>query len=345
MCRGGAALLVVFFHNSVSIFGADKYWGDKPFGNVFDFGHAGVYFFFVLSGFIIAHVHQRDLGRGAGQVAGYLLKRFIRVYPVYWLVLFSILPFYFLFPSMGMGFEKNASTIISSFLLMHLGSDNTVLTVAWTLYHELLFYVLFSVAIANRRLGFSVLAAWLVLCIFEWSSGTPLRGGVLLSPLNILFFMGIMSARLLRTGSIPMPAIMAVAGASLFLACGVEEVYVGLVDERMLFPFYGIGSVLIIVGLAVLETNGRFRTPNLLEFVGEASYSIYLTHFPLLSIFAKLFFALKLNAYVSPSVAYLFLVLLCVACGGAFHVLVEKPLLQWLSSRTYFRRLTQRSFA
>ncbi len=55
--RGIAAVLVVLAHTSASVFDQRKYWPANPVGPLFDFGHAGVEFFFVLSGFIILYAH------------------------------------------------------------------------------------------------------------------------------------------------------------------------------------------------------------------------------------------------------------------------------------------------
>src|SRR4051794_15071476 len=106
-CRAMAAILVVLYHTSHGIFRLDKYFGHKPFGHVFDFGFAGVDFFFVLSGFIMMHVHGRDIGQPRA-FASYLWKRFSRIYPAYWIVFAAILPVYFLVPSFGLGHERDA---------------------------------------------------------------------------------------------------------------------------------------------------------------------------------------------------------------------------------------------
>lgn len=50
--RGFAALIVLLFHNAL-IFASDKYWNNEFYNGIFGFGHSGVEFFFVLSGFII----------------------------------------------------------------------------------------------------------------------------------------------------------------------------------------------------------------------------------------------------------------------------------------------------
>jgi exopolysaccharide production protein ExoZ len=62
MARGVAALMVVFYHTTRSL-SLPQYLGYIPLNNVFGFGHAGVDFFFVLSGFIITRTHTVDIGR------------------------------------------------------------------------------------------------------------------------------------------------------------------------------------------------------------------------------------------------------------------------------------------
>lgn len=84
-----AALLVLAYHLDGSIFQTPKFWSETALGGFFGFGHAGVYFFFVLSGFIIASSHHDDIAR-PDRVANYLMRRIIRVYPVYWIVIIPI---------------------------------------------------------------------------------------------------------------------------------------------------------------------------------------------------------------------------------------------------------------
>ena len=82
--RGAAALLVVLYHCG-RMLSLPQYVGRIPLGNVFEFGHAGVDFFFVLSGFIIMHVHRGDLGR-PGRFGRYAWRRATRIVPMYWVV-------------------------------------------------------------------------------------------------------------------------------------------------------------------------------------------------------------------------------------------------------------------
>jgi exopolysaccharide production protein ExoZ len=115
--RAIAALMVVLFHCS-AILGEAKYW-HHSFDKYLVCGHRGVELFFVLSGIVILHAHRADMDN-PGALAIYLRKRFVRIYPIYWIVLLFIVPVFLLFPSFGTGMERQPSVIVSSIILVHL---------------------------------------------------------------------------------------------------------------------------------------------------------------------------------------------------------------------------------
>ncbi|HWK48159.1 MAG TPA: acyltransferase [Stellaceae bacterium] len=337
--RGLAALLVVLGHTSASVFDIPKYWATNPVGPLFDFGHAGVEFFFVLSGFIILFVHWADIGRGA-RSANFLRKRFLRIYPIYWLVLAALLVVYFAVPSFGEGFERDPDIILSSALLI-LGdrvSDTfkpiTIIPAAWTLYHEVLFYAFFMILILSRRIGAGLFLAWLVL------SSLPLFGADItgvaafyLAPYHLLFAMGMAAAWLYRRQRVPLPAVLAVLGPLLFFGAGMEEVWIGWLPIDLRSLVYGLGSMLSLLAYADLERRGRLRVPAALVLLGEASYALYLVHLPVLVLLAKLSTRLPGRDAIPLGVSYAVFVVTTVLIGVMFHLVVERPLLRRLNRR------------
>lgn len=97
--RGIAAVLVLLLHASKVGYLKFNY---AFLGYKFAFGYSGVDFFFVLSGFIIMQMHHQDLGQPARWRA-YAIKRIIRVFPIYWLVMLIIIPVYLVNANFGTG--------------------------------------------------------------------------------------------------------------------------------------------------------------------------------------------------------------------------------------------------
>ena len=159
--RAFAAAAVVLYHLNVAYFGNPEYF-PQGFFSPFSMGYAGVEFFFVLSGFIILLVHQSDIGR-PGTLGPFAMKRFLRVYPPLWVVLAGLVVLYALIPTMGGPDVRDPAGALATFLLVPAPTE-TLLGVAWTLRHEVMFYAVFAFLLLNRRVGAAVMAVWMSAC-------------------------------------------------------------------------------------------------------------------------------------------------------------------------------------
>lgn len=292
--RAFAAILVVLSHNGAEIFGNSKYWPRNPVPDLFDTGFAGVAYFFVLSGFIILHVHWEDVAANVG-VRTYLRKRFARIFPPYWIVLGAVISAYFLVPRFGDGFEREPWALLSSSLLiawrMHEpGMPLTIMVVAWTLYHEIMFYLIFAALVVHRRLGVCLFALWFAgsaVLLFVPAGKTLI--GFYCDPIHLLFGLGMAAAWVFRKAEVPRPGLVAAGGVAVYLAVSINELS-GTVPLPLLLHHlpYGVGAAMAVLGFAALERAGRLRVAALLAFLGEASYAIYLVHQPALVFFDKI---------------------------------------------------------
>ena len=333
--RGLAASLVVAFHLGTTIFDDPKYW-PEPLWPGFQAGHAGVYFFFVLSGFVMAWVHAKDINH-KDEITLYLLKRAVRIYPAYWILLICIVPLYFLLDGTGEGYETDWQAIVSSAILWPT-PQFPVLPVAWTLRHEVLFYILFVFLLIGRFIGTALLCAWFVFCttsLFTHNLSFPWN--FLFSPLNLLFPLGMVSAWAVKK-KFPLPALsLLLAGLITFAGCGWLDVRGH--GSNMLALGYGVASTFIITGGVTLEQNGRIRTPAIFNLLGNASYSIYLIHYPALSLLARIYFLLNFDQLLPREIGFASLFAGSILAGIAFHGLVEKPLMRQLKPQTITKRL------
>lgn len=77
---------------------------------MFGFGLYGVDFFFVLSGFIIYHIHQND-PREYGAARSFLSKRIRRIYTPYMPITFVLIAAYLFFPVFLRGIDHGAGLL------------------------------------------------------------------------------------------------------------------------------------------------------------------------------------------------------------------------------------------
>lgn len=326
--RGIAALLVVLFH-------ADKvmlnpaYWHAHVFGGLLVAGHAGVEFFFVLSGFIIAHVHAADIGRPE-RLRRYVTRRFERIYPLYWLVLTGVVALAVLGPDVNSLRHVDNAAIASSYLLAGTDSHGGALTVSWTLFHEVLFYLAFAVLIVDRSAGIAIGAVWAGLIVAAATVGVGGLPAYVTSPLNLLFAAGALAQIAVRTRRIRHPLLWAVIGIASFFALGVEEAWAPMLPGGARDLLYGLASAIALAGIVSRECDRPMAVPAPLSMLGAASYSIYLVHFPALSVVARVMRRAGLTGALPAELGCALLVTAVVVLGIALHVAVERPLLAWL---------------
>jgi exopolysaccharide production protein ExoZ len=254
--RGLAALAVVVMHSSMAA--AAGY-------SVLQYGWTGVDFFFVLSGFIIYH---STVARGRGP-REYASARFRRIYLPYCPVGIGIALLYLALPHVS-GSDRSWSWLPT--LTLAPVDAAPALAVAWTLKHEILFYLLFGLFYFSGLLPLG-LAGW-ALCIALGGDHLPFRA------VNLEFFFGIAAAILYRTKRAH-PAIA--LAAPLFLAAWI---WAGANDGGARV-FVGAAFACIIAPLAQLERRG-LGVPAPLVLLGAASYSLYLIHVPIISVVARI---------------------------------------------------------
>ncbi len=324
--RGFAALFVVLYHLNNSVWGIAKYFPD-PFSPLLSFGNAGVQFFFVLSGFIIYLVHADDTGRPR-RLLSFAFKRFVRVYPTYWVVLFAVLAALLMNPALGTLGERTVSRVAASVLLIPYPQD-PIVSVAWTLEHELLFYTIFSIVILNASIGKWVFVAWQAACLANTLAGSSeFPYGIIFSANNLLFSFGLAMAFLFRKWRCPAPGFVTISGALAFLAVGLHKVHAAspLTSDAYIVAF-GASSAIAILGACNYERRYGLLAPRLLDTLGDASYSIYLVHLPLLSLFAKALFASGLAGLLPEGLSLILMVCVVLAAGVMFSKLIEMPLI------------------
>lgn len=333
--RGLAAIIVVLYHTS-TLYAINL--NHAVYNNAFKFGKSGVDFFFVLSGFIIYIIHEKDFGKKE-KISQYIIKRFIRIFPLYWIVLsYKIITT-----------NENVGTYIASILLLPIVSPPLV-SVSWTLSYEILFYIIFGILILNNNKTIQsiiyiyltiILVYWIYNSIYEVNYSPKLK--FLYSYYYIEFFFGICAGYIYRKNIFTKGRyFMTIFGMALFIVFSYLSVksvnYIAATEnldnitrseslksyyENNSYIFFGIPSFFIISGISLIDKINKLKLNKYLLIIGDSSFSIYLIHSSLINIITKLINSNKLNIEYSIIPTILF----CIITGIVFHKLVEAPLL------------------
>jgi len=164
--RGLAAIWVAYSHIFFYEFKLDPtYHPTFSFGYFFNAAHGGILIFFALSGYVIGLTNQLPFSKT--NAIRYLLRRFIRLYPIYVVaIILGILSV----PT------DTWKTILGNFLFLQFAfsallSGNGVL---WTLHFEVIYYIIFlAVWYFRPKVLPLMLGSLIVACVFGYFSELP----------------------------------------------------------------------------------------------------------------------------------------------------------------------------
>jgi peptidoglycan/LPS O-acetylase OafA/YrhL len=334
--RGLAAVMVALMH-AANLMRVEHLSGHVGLGNVFGFGYVGVDFFFVLSGFIIAHVNSAEMGRAAS-VPRYLWCSFSRIYPIYWLILLLsmlLTTVGHLVAGKGLQWDMDLSDVATTVFLMPGVAELKYVGVAWSLCYEVVFYAVFCVLLLSVRAGTALFVAWAACVVAHalgWA-GTALP--FKLSDIQCLqFLFGMAVAALVQRYSLRVPSWMLPAAVMAFAPAVLLEVRGRWRPHSQPGAvLLGLGAAAIVLVLVGLERQKALRTPAWLVRMGSVSYSIYLGH--IVFINTAYWALLKLHLYhaLPETVVYGTGVAVGLGCTMLIGRCVELPLVQLLKDR------------
>ncbi|MEB3294100.1 MAG: acyltransferase [Synechococcales bacterium] len=348
--RGLAALAVFGYHLSFEL---QNKLGQAYPGNPFLLGWIGVDFFFVLSGLIIFYAHHRDLGKPK-QLKPFLIKRAIRIYPIYWVIAIALVLVQQVLPGFSDDAGLNLGYLLQSLLLWP-QSGNLILTASWTLSHEIFFYLIFALLITfPTRIMLPAFAVWISAILLNVAGFLqPLTKQLflldfILRPLNLEFLLGCAIAFLvLKRPQLRYPAFLYLGLGLLTLSSLVffQQSPILEAHDNLLRVFvFGIPFALILWGAVAIDLNKPTPSPALgasgqpgrslsaifdrsLLYLGNSSYSVYLIHAPILSVLGTLLVKLKSPFLMQPAIAPLLMTAIALPISILCYTLLEKPLL------------------
>lgn len=314
--RGIACLMLLFFH---ATFYADRSWGDsdKSWGalgvRLSDYLWVGVPMFFVVSGYCIA-ASIDSKRRKPHSIGDYFLRRIRRIYPPLWAALALAICF-------SIVVSQNAAILTHCKQIPHLGEFTTwqwvgnflaieswlplfsgawekiyVMPNTWTLCYEEQFYAMagLMLLLASRRyFSAALVVTVLTLAIRHLCRANDVKiVGFFFDGHWLLFAAGLFAYHYLHYASTKLK-LLTVAGLVAGMVYALldrrgQTEYVHRHLDDYIFTACGFAIALIVMWRWD-KSISQWRWLRPIAWCGKISYSIYLTHYPIVVVIASLF--------------------------------------------------------
>ncbi|SDI57651.1 acyltransferase family protein [Chryseobacterium jejuense] len=324
-----AAMAIVISHFNKDLFLYKIDYISKIFLNA----NVGVSYFFILSGFImIVAYHKKD----KIEYFDYYKNRFARIYPLYVLGLLLYLVTRYSNFSIYKGF------LYLFGLQSWIPGEAMILNFpGWSISVEFLFYLLFPLLYnyfyskGNKSIWVITVIIWIITQVFcTLYSGSFYYKGPHTESHELLYYFPLMHINEFLVGNLAGLFFVKNSGQKNY---DVPVVIIfGLLLLSLIFVplFYHNGLMaLLFIPLIILisKNNGtltRMFSWKPLEYLGEASYAVYITHIPVLYILREV---LKWGNYnFSIDIVFgIYIVVLIIVCI-LFYQFIEKPLRDYL---------------
>lgn len=349
--RGVAALMVVAFH----IFEAHTTSNQDQ---IINHGYLAVDFFYLLSGFVIGFAYDDRWGKMT--LKGFFKRRLIRLHPmvVMGMVIGAIF-FYFQGGSLFPGI--NQVPVGRMLLIMLIGCTLLPVPVSmdlrgwhemhplngpgWSLFFEYVVNILYALFI--RKFSNTLLAVLVFIsgcALIHLAVAGPngdVIGGWSLEPAQIRigltrvmfpFFGGLLLSRLTKTTQIK----NAFLWCSILLMIALSVPRIGGTDHLWMNGIYVSFCIIVLFPLIVYmgacgEITGD-KTSRIAKFLGDISFPIYITHYPLIYTYTAYVVDNKMplsKSFPMAILVYVSSILIAYACLKWY----DEPVRKWLSKR------------
>lgn len=307
-------------------------------------GHLGVDFFFVISGFIMVWTNWEQFG-ASGASGRFLLRRIGRIVPLYWVATTLGVALLANSPSLfSYGQQLDLRWILSCYLFVPTISPSgdlfsPLLGLGWTLNYEMYFYAVFALALLLPRF-FGVVALSL---FFAGSAAIgaliPFASPLLIqnsSWLLVEFVLGAWVGVLMRSGRTISGewarTLLAVSAVALALSLTVSPTNGGPAHRGpgglhlTRFVWWGVPcAVLLYASLSLRHDWLRSRLGQFLVLLGNGSYSIYLFQVFALPGTAIAIRMIDLGRWLHVDVLIVVMFVCSIAFGWVVYQTIERP--------------------
>ncbi len=325
----GAVLVVTYHFGAVEL----QYGPDRLITPFFGYGCIVIDAFFIVSGFLMGTLYKASPA-SAGAVADFAARRLARIYPAYWLITAAVFAVWRL--SCGRLFSHLVGSdprLISSLVLIPTAS-RPVLEVAWTLLHEVYFYLGFALLLALkpswRAGGAAVWALGVVVgYVLLRSPQSHPALALLVSPYTLEFIAGVglgwwapLMRRHASRSSLVAAALVWTGGMVL---TGFSPERRMATPEALQIALDGVTAFLLVYGLIAADLKRLWRCPPSLVAAGDWSYALYLIHTVVIAGVCLIWRPLSRPGLIDNALVYAVSLGLSLALSALFWNRLERP--------------------
>ena len=327
--RGFAILLVIIYHSYARWGGYYSFGYEFTNNPFFNFDRAGVWLFFVISGFVITMSLER-----CKNFSQFIFKRWLRLFPamlVASVVLFSLNRIFPLrldgmphFSDLIGGLSFVSPNILNSYFGFHLRDLEGGF---WSLYNEVFFYFIFGALYFSMPKKYAIF----IIAILSYIGNILLQNSqnpVVFEFLKIYVIAGVQNYYLFLTGILLYEYFSTRDNKYFILSFIALAFAIQRVDYGTIATALSIGLLIIAVRVELIQKlfNTRF-----FQFLGAISYPLYLIHENFVVT------ATKILGQNFPAIPHILLPLAPIFCVIMMALMIEKtekPIKKFIEKNT-----------
>ena len=330
IARGLAAITIGIFHYKIfythNLSENNYILENQPYFNyirlIYEHGWIAVQFFFLLSGFIFFKLYLKKIFKKKISFYNFIVLRISRLYPLHFFTLIIVLLVYIHLENNNFQnpIRADLEHFIYNLFLIHewgISKYSTFNEPSWSISVELFIYIIFFYLALKARIIFLSLLIIFLSSILFFKFKLLGYGGY-------CFFIGGISfiitenLKINLKNKILLLIIVIFISIFLLLSFADNSIFTKIIALTFFFP--------ALINLLYLINNYSMEIGKKLSFIGDASYSFYLIHFPiiLITMLIQSHLNLKIN-FNSNTIFWLYLIttFLISICSYKF---VEVPL-------------------
>ncbi|NCO03311.1 MAG: acyltransferase [Alphaproteobacteria bacterium] len=343
--RGFAAVLIVIYHalkETVSLYGLTNFSAGQLEPLIY-----GIDLFFVISGFIMIYTSPAEFNASAAKT--FMLKRIARIVPLYWFFITLLVIAYFILPQQLDYLGFNINDVVKTYLFIPYYNGDGILMpfykVGWTLNYEMYFYALFAFFMLIPKRFFMIALTIALLVPVFFMRGSAEQNEIIhfiSAPIVLNFLSGIWIGFMVKKG-IALPTIIKYLGVLVIAASLIWLIFAAQIYAATGLSFPQKTFAALTIALIVLP-RGAFdmKMPKFAGFLGDSSYSLYLSHSFAIGVLVVCIGQLDLTAHVAPWLFCGLCLFLSISAGSVSFLLIEKPMLRL--SKSYILRQNKNLF-